>query len=123
VAEVRRLVRRGDWLVVDRWRSSLLESEHWSPEQLAEHQLEQFKRILDHAATHVPLYRKRFNAAGLVAADVQSLADIVELPMVTKADLQSHLEELAADNVKPTDRDYITSGGSTGIPVGFYADR
>ena len=41
----------------------------------------------------------------------------------TKQDLLEHLPEMTADNVPASQRLYLTTGGSTGVPVGFHLQR
>jgi phenylacetate-CoA ligase len=51
----------------------------------------QFKRLratLEHAYANSPVYRRKFNAAGVRPADLQSLGDLVRFPFTTKQDLR-----------------------------------
>jgi phenylacetate-CoA ligase len=51
-------------------------------------QLERLQWSLAHAYGNVPHYRKKFDAAGVTAADCRSLADLERFPFTTKADLR-----------------------------------
>ncbi|TNJ44834.1 phenylacetate--CoA ligase PaaK [Phaeobacter sp. B1627] len=51
-------------------------------------QLQRLKWSLRHAYENVPLYKARFDAAGVHPDDVQDLADLAKLPFTTKADLR-----------------------------------
>ncbi len=117
--------RFGKWRFWRRVRSGerfLAESERWSPERLEEYQLAQLRALLAHAHANVPYYRKVFGELGAHPGDFRQLADLARLPTLTKADLQEHLQDLTATNVPPGRRVYVTTAGSTGIPVGFYHD-
>jgi phenylacetate-CoA ligase len=51
----------------------------------------QFKRLrstLEHAYANSPVYRRKFNAAGVRPSDLQSLDDLVRFPFTTKQDLR-----------------------------------
>ncbi|HEY3811730.1 MAG TPA: AMP-binding protein [Caulobacteraceae bacterium] len=53
-------------------------------------QLERLKATLAHVEAHNPHYRKAFADAGVLAAEVTSLADLARFPFTTKADLRGH---------------------------------
>ncbi len=117
-----RLLHRGYWRDVRRWRDLIATTETWSPEQLEAYQLERLQALIEHAYTHVPYYRTLFDRIGAQPGDIRSLADLASLPMLGKAELQSRGHELLASNVPASARLYFTTAGSTGIPVGFHVD-
>ena len=51
-------------------------------------QLKRLQATLRHAYAHSPVYRAKFDAAGVQPGDVQQLADLAQLPFTTKADLR-----------------------------------
>jgi phenylacetate-CoA ligase len=51
-------------------------------------QLKRLKATLAHAYANSPVYRAKFNAAGLRPADCGSLADLAKFPFTTKQDLR-----------------------------------
>jgi phenylacetate-CoA ligase len=59
-----------------------------SRDELVALQLDRLKRSLAHAYDNVPHYRKKFDAAGIVPADLQSLDDLAKFPFTSKADLR-----------------------------------
>ena len=98
-------------------------SRWWSREELLAYQTEALSRLLNHAYTNVPYYRRIFDDRGLVPEDIQTPADLRLLPILTREDLQTHLPDLKARNYPDAAFEYVTTGGSTGIPVGFYYER
>jgi phenylacetate-CoA ligase len=116
-------VRRRFWALVERQRSFIAESEKWPVEQLERYQVTQLHSVLHHAYDHVPYYRARLDEAGVRPDDVRTIGDLQQLPTLRKRDLQEHLDDLLATTTPPRKRKYHTTGGSTGIPVGFYHDR
>ena len=103
--------------------SLLRQSRRWSEEELAAYQMQALSRLLDHAYENVPYYRRVFEERHLVPGDIQTPADLALLPFLTREDLQNNLPDLKARNYPETAFEYVTTGGSTGIPVGFYYER
>jgi phenylacetate-CoA ligase len=101
----------------------LQQSRWWSREELAAYQAAALSRLLDHAYANVPYYRRVFDDRGLVPGDIQTPADLRLLPVLTREDLQTHLPDLKARNYPDAAFEYVTTGGSTGIPVGFYYEK
>ena len=103
--------------------SLLRRSRWWSREELAAYQAAALARLLDHAYTNVPYYRRVFDDRGLVPGDIRTPADLALLPVLTREDLQNNLPDLKARNYPESAFEYVTTGGSTGIPVGFYYEK
>ncbi len=95
----------------------------WSVERIAEYQLRELRRVLIQAGNYSPFYQRRFAQAGFQPELLRSPDDLARCPFTDKSDLQRHLDEMACVNVPSRDRLYITTGGSTGVPVGFYLHR
>ncbi len=53
-------------------------------------QLERLKLSLNHAYTNVPMYKQRFDEAGVHPDDLQSLADLAKFPFSYKNDLRDN---------------------------------
>ena len=51
-------------------------------------QLERLQWTVRHAYENVPLYRAKFDEAGVKPEDIQTLADVQKLPFTTKEDLR-----------------------------------
>jgi phenylacetate-CoA ligase len=62
--------------------------EKCSRDELAALQLERLRWSLRHAYENVPLYRRKFDAAGIEPDDCRSLQDLARFPFTTKADLR-----------------------------------
>lgn len=70
--------------------SSLSGVRQVSRDQLEALQLERLKDTLEHVYAHSPVYRQKFQDAGVAPQDLQSLADIAKFPFTTKQDLRDH---------------------------------
>ncbi|MDP2719457.1 MAG: phenylacetate--CoA ligase family protein [Dehalococcoidia bacterium] len=101
----------------------LKKSQWWSREQLEEYQVRQLGRILNHAYENVPYYRKIFDERGLKPDNIQDFSDLQKLPFLTKEIVKDNLNELKAGNYHADKFEYVTTGGSTGIPLGFYYEK
>ena len=84
-------------------------------------QSRRLRAIVAHAHATVPLYRERFDAAGIRPADVRSLADLARLPVLIRAELE------AADPARKISSIYSPLGlmetrtsGSSGRPLTFH---
>ncbi len=97
--------------------------EMWSADQSQNYQLQQLKETLDHAVNYCAFYKRTFAKSGFKPQKLQSLDDLKACPFLEKRDLQEHLDEIASSEIPASKRLYITTGGSTGIPVGFYLQR
>ncbi|MET8862680.1 phenylacetate--CoA ligase PaaK [Nonomuraea sp. NPDC004580] len=62
--------------------------ERVSRDELTALQLERLRHTLDHAYRNVPLYRAKFDAAGVHPSDCKELADLARFPFTTKEDLR-----------------------------------
>ncbi len=51
-------------------------------------QLERLQRVVTQAYENVPMYRSKYDAAGVKPSDIKTLADIQKLPFTTKEDLR-----------------------------------
>ena len=96
------------------------ESQWWSREQYAVHQLEQVKRICMHAYENSNFYHDLFTAAGLPPSAITNLADLQQLPTITRDTVNNNLEQMLTTSPKAASIDYITTGGTGGVPLRFY---
>jgi phenylacetate-CoA ligase len=102
------------------WIRFLRASENWSKEQIEEYQLNEIKRIVRYAYENTNGYRRLYDDSGITPDSIKTVEDFRELPFVTKEMIRDNLEDFS---VNTRGRKYVTTGGSTGIPFGFYLDR
>lgn len=95
----------------------------WSPDQIWDYQLRRLRETLGHAQAHCPFYRRSFAAAGFEPHTLQSPSDLARCPLLEKRNLLESLDHLASEALPAHARLYLTTGGSTGVPVGFYLHR
>ncbi|NGO73144.1 phenylacetate--CoA ligase PaaK [Streptomyces boncukensis] len=98
--------------------------ERHGPAELRALQLSRLQATLRHAYDHVPLYREKFDAAGVRPQDCRSLADLAHFPFTTKDDLRDTYPYGMFGVPMERVRRIHASSGSTGRPtVVGYTDR
>ncbi len=100
-----------------------LEGEQWSVEQIREYQLKELRRTLHHAASYCRHYQWSFTQARFRPESVHTYDDLRDCPFLEKTTLIERLPALVSNDVPAKQRLYITTGGSTGVPVGFYLQK
>ena len=76
--------------------SELEPIEKASRDELAALQLKRMRWSLHHAYNNVPLYRAKFDAAGVHPSDLKKLSDLTRFPFTDKEDLRADLEQAFA---------------------------
>jgi phenylacetate-CoA ligase len=102
------------------WLRFLETSETWSREEIERYQLEQFRKIVAHAYSNTAAYRELWDRAGVSPESIRALGDVQRLPLVTRDDIR---DRLVAFRAPWANDEYVTTGGSTGVPLGFYRNR
>ena len=94
-----------------------------TPEEIAAWQTGVVRRMLTHAYETCPFYKRHYDDHGVSPKDFTRLSDITRFPYVEKKHLQDFREEFVSSAVPANQRLLITTGGSTGVPVGFYLQK
>jgi phenylacetate-CoA ligase len=96
-------------------------SQWWDHKRLRELQLTRLRQLLIHAQRHVPYYRELFEKIHFNAHNVESLADLTQLPLLDKHTVRANTEALTSDNARGLAR--FNTGGSSGEPLVFYIGK
>ena len=99
------------------------DTEFWSKDQLDNWQLHELKKIINHCYKCVPYYKELFVEHGINPHNIKYLEDIKKIPFLTKDIINNNKNRLIAENFPKKHLEYGTTGGSTGIPMGFYYDK
>jgi phenylacetate-CoA ligase len=105
------------------FRRLATEVESWNLEQIAEFQFKHLRQTLVQASNFCPFYQRRFAEARFQPELLRSPDDLARCPFTRKSDLQQHLADMTSSAVPAGQRLYITTGGSTGVPVGFHLQK
>ena len=105
-----------------RFQNEAREVETWDAETIRRYQVAALRDSLI-AASKAPFYAERFAACGVDPAKFESLEQLAGYPLLTKQDLLLHREQMVNSELPAKQRLYITTGGSSGVPVGFYLHK
>jgi phenylacetate-CoA ligase len=97
---------------------SLIRDPKLEREEIVSFQNRQLRRLVTHAYESVPYYRRLFDNNGINPSDIQTVADLPEVPITSKKDIQSlPVEEVVARGVNPKNLISHRTSGSSGEPI------
>lgn len=99
-----------------------LASEAWDEEARLRYQITQIKASL-RAAAKSPFHARRFARCGLNPAAFEALEQLADYPLLTKEDLTGEREAMVNVETPKSARLFMTTGGSSGVPAGFYLHK
>lgn len=101
--------------------NQMLKRPYWSREQIESYQLQKIRNLVDEARNHSPLYRDKSLPD---SREIQTLADVAKLPILTKADLLDRVpSEIISDRYRAQELIVSKSSGSTGKALDVYYDE
>ncbi len=101
-----------------------IEASQWlSRDELREQQWEQLRRMVKHASTKVPYYRRIFAELGMSHEDIRQPADLVHLPRLTKEIIRHEGDAMLAEDFAHWQPRAKATSGSTGTPLRYWIDR
>ena len=99
----------------------LLESQSWTTEELVAYQEERLRSLVKHAYENVPFYHELFKEHHLVPSDINTIADLHKIPVISKNDLRKHpADYYMARNISTRKCIRMNSSGSTGEPFTYF---
>jgi phenylacetate-CoA ligase len=85
------------------------------------YQLRRIRHLVRHAYDNVPLYRRKYDSAGIKPGDIRTLSDFKTLPVLTKEELQSGFpDDILSKRVNPKSCYVVSTSGHSGSPVKLY---
>lgn len=99
-------------------RQLIKDTEYLQKEELEKFQFEKLKEIVTYAWENIEGYRALWEANNFEPVKLKTLEDIKLIPFVTKEMLRDNIDKFTNKNLQNIK--YFTTGGSTGIPFGFY---
>lgn len=103
--------------------SFLQRSERWSEERLRDYQLNKLKELISYSYKNVPYYKKLLDENNILPEDIKDFSDLKKIPYLTKEIIRENLEDLVSKKNNKRKLNFLTTGGTTGIPMGFYEDK
>lgn len=105
-----------------RFQNEAREVEAWDAETIRRYQTAALRESLM-AALKAPFYAERFAACGVNPSKFEALEQLNDYPLLTKQDLILQRDRMVNPEFDAKQRLYITTGGSSGVPVGFYLHK
>ena len=99
-------------------RKALDNSQWWSPEKLEKYRLERLRSMLAKVEKNVPYYRDCFAGLGFKPEEINSIADLQKLSLLTKAIIRTEGDRMKSDIAQGLAR--FNTGGSSGEPLIFF---
>ncbi len=94
------------------------EIEKASPSEMKAFQEEKLKELLEYVVENSPYYQRVYKKNGVEPKDINSLEDLIKLPVTTKEQLQANNDDFLCVP-KAQIIDYVTTSGTMGEPVTF----
>jgi phenylacetate-CoA ligase len=105
------------------YHKALVKSQWLSPLEVQASQWTAVQAQLNHAYATVPYYQRTWAAAGVHPSDIKCLADMVHLPILTKAEIRANPTELHSSLAPSMKTRLKTTSGSTGVPLKVLLDE
>ncbi|MDP6344010.1 MAG: hypothetical protein QF491_10800, partial [Alphaproteobacteria bacterium] len=74
------------------------------------------------SAEKTPFYKSLYSDYGISFSSIKNIEDLPRLPTIDKISLKENFEQLIVPGQKNNSL-YLTTGGSTGTPVGFLLEK
>ncbi|MGB7933106.1 MAG: hypothetical protein WCH04_12930 [Gammaproteobacteria bacterium] len=81
------------------------------------------RRLVGHAARHVPYYRDLFRQQGIDPRDIRTADDLAQLPLLDKQAVRDNPEAFVSETGQGRSAIPFKTSGSTGTPLTIYHDR
>lgn len=94
------------------------EIEKASFDQIKEYQEQELKKLMTYVSDHSAYYKSVFKAHNILPETIQTLEDLVKIPVTTKEQLQEFNDDFICVPKKKI-IDYVTTSGTLGEPVTF----
>ena len=97
----------------------LQETDYWSLEKIREYQLIKVKEILSYSYANVPYYNKLLKHHSINVEKIANLEELTQIPCLDKETVKNNFNDLISKSLDKSHMRYVTTGGSTGNPMGF----
>jgi phenylacetate-CoA ligase len=102
---------------------SLLEQERWTAERIRAYQDARVRTIVDVAYRETTYYRRLLDERGMSPADIQGIADLPKLPLLTRDIIRARGHELMTRPRPGRGWLHGHTSGTTGSPLSLWYDR
>jgi phenylacetate-CoA ligase len=106
-----------------RMAAVLVRTGRFSKAEIAEYQLDRFRKVYAHAIRAIPFYRRWYGEHGLHEGSIGTLDDVRRVPLLTKDMVRENLKDMVLPGYPAGRMVHHRTGGSTGQPLHFYSSR
>ena len=94
--------------------------DNWSKADIEQYQLQKLKEQVQLAYKKCAAYKKLYDDAGIDISSLKTLEDFKILPFIDKRFINENIDGLLLVDKNSSEVDYITTGGTSGVPLTFY---
>lgn len=94
-----------------------------NPSELQTWQLQKLKNLINHAYSNTDYYKETFDNNNIKPTDISSLSDLLNLPILTKANIRNNYNKIIAANLDTIPHIRSATGGSSGDPLVYLLDK
>ena len=105
------------------WYHRITEMNTWSRDDIRAWQEQKLQQLVDQAYNHTVYWKRIFDERGLKPSDIRTAEDLKKLPVLTKADIRAHYDEMVPDNIGLIRHRKGQTGGTTGEPMHYLDDE
>ena len=109
--------------VFERRLEFMRSSEQWDRSDINSYKDGQIAALVAGAYRDVPYYRRVMDDRGLSPDDIQSMDDLVKLPILTKDDIRANFADLISTSADRRSFVEVQTSGSTGAPLRILTTR
>jgi phenylacetate-CoA ligase len=99
---------------------SINQMQWWPAEKTRQYQLLKLREITKLAYENTKFYHDLFDSVGFDPEKLNSLDDLKKLPVIDKQIVIQNIKEMCTRPVTDKDIDFISTGGTSGMPLNFY---
>lgn len=92
---------------------------YWSKEQIQAYSDQRLGAFVKHCATTVPYYRRLFCELGITPEQIQTRADLQQLPILSKEEVKRNFADLISEAIPKKQRILVSTSGTTGSGLRF----
>lgn len=105
-----------------RFQAEAKQVESWDAATIRNYQVEALRESLK-AAAKTPFYSSKFAERGLDPAKFESLEQLADYPTLTREEVIQYRDSMVNPTLSASQRLYMTTGGSSGMPMGFHLQK
>jgi len=98
----------------------ILAADKWTKAEIDTYHLEKLKQRVSNAYNKCPAYKKLYDEANIDVSSFNELSDFKHLPLIDRAFINDNIDDLLLVDKNNSDVDYVTTGGTSGVPLHFY---